>query len=267
MSEQVKEVVWVRHATSVTNRDSIYQAGPQFEIDPLDERGEWESDQLEHRFQNEGFSPDIIVSTSYLRGTQTARKIARATMANAVVPIYGNNKIIDVPIDNVTSDSGKSLFRELDLPSELEGMSFDDEVALAIKEQVNAHRYEPNWHYSDEENFYDVWIRAKECLAYLKERGEQHIVVVSHGGLIKACLARMLFDDEREFSTPEKLEAYHAFAEHTWFDNTGIVSTRLDTDSGKWQWLISANDHLSGPFGYVRKEQSDTSADKLLNRE
>lgn len=265
MTDRTKEIIFIRHGKSVTNSENIYQAGDQFEIDPLDETGRWQAVAVAKRFESKAFHPDIILSSSYLRAMQTAKEIARITLTKIIAPVIGEEQIARPGYDAFEKNTGKSLFREIDLPSELEGKSYDDEVSLAIKEEIDEHLFEPHWHYSDEENLFDQWNRAKLCLDYLAARTEDRIVVVSHGGLIKACVANMLFASEQEFTVPDKLEAYHAFSSNTWFDNTGVITTDWNPETHKWRWMMSENNHLPGPFGYVRDEHANTSADELFN--
>ncbi len=255
-----------RHGQTATNRESIYQAGDQFEVDPIDEHGDWQSRQLARRFQRYGYQPEAIITSSYLRAAQTARIINRITRTTIVVPVVIDDEVVDKSIDDPALHEGKSLFRELDLPSELQGRRYDDEVAKEIKNKIKSHRFDVKWHYSDEENLFDEWQRAGMCLDYLAERPEKRLAVVAHGGIIKSCLSRLLFGD-RDWPISQKLEAHQAFADKTWFDNTGVVTLR-HIDGNRWQWPISYNEHLGGAFGLVpgREQQppeKDISAEEL----
>jgi broad specificity phosphatase PhoE len=179
------------------------------------------------------------------------------------VPVFENDKIVDLPADNPNIQSHKSLLRELDLPSELAGLRFKDPVAGAIKDEIHVHLFEPGWHYSDEENLYDVWDRAGKILEYLQDRPEQTIAVVAHGGILKACLARVLQKESAPSLTlRQQLEVYQSISAQTWWDNTGVVSLRYSPEEN-WQWLMTDNQHI-GPayFGFMNPPSPVTAPEK-----
>lgn len=246
-----KRFIFARHAQSVTNETNRYQAGDQLEIDPLTEAGQVQAQALADRFS--GVLAEAIYASPYLRTRQTAEMIARQMGAQVLVPLYGRASIEVVPAADLRQgDPRKGLLRELDLPPELADLDFDAPAARAIHDQITAHQYEPDWRYDHEENISDIWNRSGDILQFLAERPEQLSVVVSHGGLIKACLARMMFGSEAELDPKEKLRAYHGFIKHTWYDNAGVVSVKYDTDQHSWQWLVADNKHLGTEyFGFL----------------
>lgn len=267
MAQTKKEVLLIRHGQSVTNETENYQAGDQFEIDPLNKTGERQGSLLAAEFESQGYTPDIILTSYYKRAMQTAQYIGRVTGARIVVPVYDDaGRIADKAPDAVTASDGKSLLRELDLPAELEGRPYTDEAAQTIKTEINEHLYDQDWHYSNEENLYDIWHRAGLAKQYIAERAEQKIALFSHGGFIKALIAHVLIDDHDAWSLRQKLEVYRTIMPTMWVDNTGIVSLFQQPSDGSWQWLISYNRHLHSSFGFMNNEpefHAETSSDEL----
>lgn len=258
---EIKHIIAVRHGMCESNKAEIFQAGDQFEIDPLTEEGRQQAEAVAARF--EGVPVDIILSTSYLRGQQTARPIQQVTGAPIVVPVLTDEGIEDKLADTTSLGSHTSLLRELDLPSELAGLTFKDPVAVAVKDEIKQHLYEKDWRYSDEENLYDVWDRAGKILEYLEQRPEDIIAVVAHGGILKACMARILQKDvAQELTERQQLEIYQSFSAQTWWDNTGVVSLRYSDDEG-WQWIITDNTHLgTAYFGFMQDERKQDKEEK-----
>jgi broad specificity phosphatase PhoE len=246
-----RNIMLVRHGESETNQTDQHQSGDQFEIDPLDEIGNDQALALAERFADVPL--EAILCTSYLRGLQTAMPVHNVTGAPLYVPVITDEGIKDLPADDPSLGSQKSLLRELDLPSELAGMRFKEPAALAIKDEIHRHLYDPDWHYSDEENLNDAWDRAGKILEYIKGRPEKVFAVVSHGGILKICLSRILLEDMPE-STPRStlLHVYQSFTRPTWWDNTGVVSMKYGEEEG-WRWLMADNRHI-GPeyFAFMR---------------
>jgi broad specificity phosphatase PhoE len=100
---------------------------------------------------------------------------------------------VDLPANDPELGNHVSLLREIDIPSELQGLRFDDPRAREIQHAAVALADQPDRHYSDEENLYDLWRRAEEMRRYLETRTEPLIVVVAHGGINKVWLAHLMF--------------------------------------------------------------------------
>ncbi len=81
------------------------------------------------------------------------------------------------------------LFREIRRPGVLIGKHFLDPRSVVIMGLVYAHAADPDWHWSDEENVHDTYVRANDALQYLTERPETHLAVVSHRGFIASMLS------------------------------------------------------------------------------
>ena len=181
-----QQFVVVRHGESETNATNTFQAGNQYDSDPLTPLGAEDADRLAQRLAV--LPVDLVVSSSYLRARSTAARIAEATGAPHVIPVRQGSTWVDLAAADPEVRHQASLLREIDVPSELQGLRFQDPRARAIQHAALAVANQPNAHYSDEENLHDLWRRAEEIRRYLEARKEQLIVVVSHGGILKVWL-------------------------------------------------------------------------------
>lgn len=161
-----KVIYFVRHGQTVANVAEQTQ-GPD---DPLNEVGLKQADIVAERAKSLDF--ECIVSSDYSRAKATAEKIHEAT-----------GKSIEF----------SELFRELRRPSEFLGRVVkEDSEVLAGYKLINENFGNEGWHFSDEENFFDVSTRGKEALQYLLARSERRILVVSHGNFLRNILGIML---------------------------------------------------------------------------
>ena len=69
---------------------------------------------------------DVIVSSSYLRARSTAGAIAKATGASHIVPVWKGSSWVDLHANDPELRNHAFLLREIDIPSELQGLRFDD---------------------------------------------------------------------------------------------------------------------------------------------
>lgn len=237
--------VAIRHGESQTNATNTFQAGNQCLSDPLTSRGEAAARRLAERLA--ALPVDIVVSSGYLRAHTTAALIAEATGSPHVVPVRRGSSWADVPADDPEILTCDSLLREIDVPSELAGMRFDDPRAREIQHAAMAVADQPLGHYSDEENLYDLWRRAEEISGYLAARTEELILVVAHGGILKVWLAHLMFTSVTGLDTPAQLSAYRGFTKLGWWDNTGLVPLMHSREQG-WQWLMTDIQHLEPEY-------------------
>jgi broad specificity phosphatase PhoE len=84
------------------------------------------------------------------------------------------------------------LFVERIRPARINGKRYDDEEANAIWRNWEKNFYTAGLRAADGENFDDLIARADAALAFLKERAEQSLVVVTHGYFLRAIVARVL---------------------------------------------------------------------------
>src|SRR5215204_4796035 len=242
---EYQQFVVVRHGESRTNATSKFQAGDQYDSDPLTPLGVEVAARLAERLAT--VPVDVVVSSSYLRARGTAGAIAEATQARHVIPVRKGSTWVDLPADDPEVRNNASLLREIDVPSELKGLSFDDPRARQIQRAALAVADQPDGRYSDEENLYDLWRRAEEIRSYLETRAEKLIVVVAHGGILKVWLAHLMFTAVARLDTADQLDAYRGFTRLGWWDNTGVLSMRFNRLHG-WQWLMTDIQHLEPEY-------------------
>ena len=240
-----RRFVLVRHGESRTNATNTFQAGNQFDSDPLTERGAEATARLAWRLKD--LPVDRVVSSGYLRARRTAAAIADATGAPHAVPVRDGSSWSDLPADDPGIRDRTSLLREIDLPSELAGLRFDDPRAQEIQRAALAVADRPDGHFSDEENLHDLWRRAEEIRRYLEGRSEDLVVVVAHGGILKVWLAHLMFTAVPGLDTPAQIAAYRGFTRLGWWDNTGLLSLRFSPDQG-WLWLMTDIEHLEPEY-------------------
>jgi broad specificity phosphatase PhoE len=243
---EYQQFIVIRHGESETNATNTFQAGNQYDSDPLTPLGSEDASRLAERLA--ALPVELIISSSYLRARSTAGAIAKATGAPHIVPVWQDSSWVDLPADDPDLRDYPSLLREIDVPSELQGLPFHDPRAREIQHAAMAVADQPDGHYSDEENLYDLWRRAEEIRRYLEARPERLIVVVSHGGILKVWLAHLMFTAVAGLDTPEhQLASYRGFTRLGWWDNTGVLSLRFSPETG-WLWLMTDIQHLQPDY-------------------
>jgi len=161
-----KRVYLVRHGQTVGNVAATTQ-GPD---DPLNEIGLEQARLCAKRVQ--AFDFECIVSSDFTRAIDTAEAIRTET-------------------DKEVHQS--ELFRELRRPSEFWGKKITEHPEiLEAYQQINDNYLNQDWHYSDEENFYDLKTRGLAALEYLLAREEEKILVVTHGNFLRALIGVVL---------------------------------------------------------------------------
>src|SRR5271157_3755114 len=156
------KVFLIRHAESELNRSNTHQ----YPHTKLSKTGLRQAELLAERFS--GAKVDLIIASRYTRAMQTARILQKRLKKRIVYT---------------------SLLNELKRPSEVEGKSTESKIALRISAEFLKHFYDPGWHYSDEENFFDLRRRASAFIKYLKKKNKGSIAVVTHGHVIRMLLA------------------------------------------------------------------------------
>lgn len=208
---KTKTVYFVRHGITEGNENNLYQT---LEI-PLSESGRGQAQSLAERFSRIPF--DVLIASPMERAQETARAISEKT----------NHAIVS-----------EDLFHEILRPSVVRGQSATlPEVAEIIKMTDSYWGIEEKKH-SDEENFFDLKLRASKALDYLLNRDEETIAVVTHGTFLKMLIAVMM---EGEELNPEFFESIDRFF---FPENTGITWVEYNRPfrPNRWQ-LITWNDH------------------------
>jgi broad specificity phosphatase PhoE len=162
---------------------------------------------------------DAIISSPYQRARQTAEFISAA---------------VQKPIELTP------LLTELKRPTEIEGRHYDDPEAVKIRRAILANLHDPNWHYADEETFFDARERAIQCITFITQIDKRNVLLITHGGIMVMIIAVMLHGKEMGVGDFLKLRTFmHA-------DNAGITLCNYMNNT-TWK-LITWNDcaHLEG---------------------
>ena len=148
-------VHFVRHGETLHNRKGIHQDGTV----ALGERGKAQIARTASRLTS--FAITKLITSDLRRAEESARIIG--------------NEIGLVPEPN-------PLFREVRRPSELFDIKHISLKTLTVGLAMLFHLHDQEWHYSDEENLYDLRTRIVSAVEYLKtlQGTHEHVVVVSH---------------------------------------------------------------------------------------
>ena len=197
----MKRIYLVRHGESEGNINGKF--GQPFD-GPLSDLGEKQASMIAERAKNIDF--DVIIASPSKRAFQTAEKISEKT-GKEIVP--------------------SKLFVERRRPSELVGLSWEDEKVVEYVRLREENKNDPDFRYSDEEVFVDLDKRAGEALDFLKERKEENILVATHGIFMKALLGKFVFEDK---FTPL---IWTAILEKFQVGNTAVTLLE-ENEKGKW---------------------------------
>lgn len=200
----------VRHGESEGNVNHRHQTPDE----KLTDLGQAQAKLLAQRFHT--IHVDRLIASSMFRAQQTAQEIS---------------KVVNVPVET------QSQFVELRLPSEVVGKLHSDQNTKAIKAKLDAHREDPNYHYSDEENLFDFIKRVDVGLQSILAASfdSETVVLVVHGYVIRVLLGLILLGTD--FS-PLLFKILNGKVKTS---NTGITKVHYSLENG-WE-LITFNDH------------------------
>ncbi|MBI1999491.1 MAG: histidine phosphatase family protein [Parcubacteria group bacterium] len=208
----MKRVYFVRHGETENNVLNIHQGSEP----SLTERGREQAKFVAERLARISF--DALISSDYVRACETARMISEKTGKPVVQ---------------------SELFRERKNPSEINGKPHTDPEAVRIRDELIGHQNDPDWRYSDEENFFDTRRRALSAIVYLENLSEENLVVITHGTFLIMLIGCMM---DAGLST----DSYRALRFFLFPHNTGITVCEKGNPKAarpdKWQ-LITWNDH------------------------
>lgn len=176
-------IYFIRHGEGHHNANGLYST-PDFE---LTEKGKQQARVVAQRLKN--LPIKTLIVSPYKRTVQTAEII---------------NKVLNKPI--IYSKLAIEVLR----PSEIAGKPIDHPESQRIRRFMDSNAHLPDYHYSDEENFFDLKFRAKKLLEYLEtfEGNNEHIAIVTHAVFIKMVVLSIVLQDEL---TPKGfLNAYHS---------------------------------------------------------
>ncbi len=200
------KVYLIRHGESEGNAQGIHQND---EIS-LSESGKSQVNKLGKSLQ--GLGIEALLVSPLVRTQETAGII---------------NEYLKVPL---TYDPR---LREIRRPSEVVGKPLDDPEVLKIKKLIKEGSH-PDYHYSDEENFFDLRERVQDFIQDLTKHDEAVIAVVTHGITLRMIMAEMFL------GTDFTHELFHKIASFFLVNNTGV--TVCEYQNNAWQ-LVSWNDH------------------------
>lgn len=214
MSNLEKTVYLIRHGQSEDNVAPVFQSPDS----PLNEKGKNQAGKIAERIKN--IDHDVLISSPFRRTKETALIISRATGKE---PLYSD------------------LFTERRKPSSVNGKSHEDKMAAEIFERWNDSLSNHNLRVGDGENFQDITERADKALAFLEERTEKSLVVVTHGFFLRVLAMRVLLGD---FLSPEIMKS---FCKATSTENTGltVLKYKKDPTNPDWRlWIYNDHAHL-----------------------
>lgn len=202
------KLYFVRHGQ--TNGNVQKRCG-NFLNDRLADNGCRQVQQIAQRIAKEPI--DIILASPYERTKETAQIIAKKI----------GKDIQEIP-----------LLEEKKWPNEIEGKLLNDpEVEKIFEPMRDKNTVDPDWHYSDEENFLDIKKRANLFIEYVSSRKENNILAVSHEYFIKLAVSTMIYGDRLSY------EIFRIFFHHTSIDNASLTLCEKKDDAWK---LITLND-------------------------
>ena len=182
----------------------------QFPDTPLSALGREQAQALANRLEQ--MPIDAVYASDYARALETAEIIAQKLQVQV-------EPLVDL--------------RELRRPSEIRGKEVSDLTIQKYYRQTELHYHEPDWHFSDEENFVEFRDRAIRLENFFRNLaaqnpGPEQVVVVSHGITLGLFIGVMAFGPQ--FSSHE-FTKWIKFLYHT---NTGLTICEC-SDQGEWR--------------------------------
>ncbi|MFH1642544.1 MAG: histidine phosphatase family protein [Nanoarchaeota archaeon] len=207
----MKTVYFVRHGESGTNTSDVW-VGDSI---GLTEKGKQQAEYVASRCTK--LPIDVVISSTIPRAKETAEII--------------KNKITK-PIE--FSD----LFAERKWPTEQLGLPKDDPKSNEIRRIIWDNFSDPNFRYSDEENFNDLKERIKKAFIFLENRPEEKILVVTHGFVLRMILAHVVMGEElTAIECDQFVDKFHT-------KNTGLSIIHYGKTDKRTRWHLSVwNDH------------------------
>lgn len=195
----------MRHGETNYNVDGLVQSSDSV----LTDRGREQAKQLAERVRHLSFQH--VVVSDYVRTRETAEELLLHTDASVEY---------------------SALVREIRRPSEFWHQSNSSEAYVSFMQQATDKYADSEWHYSNEENFFDARSRVAEALDYF-ETLDGDVVVVTHSHFVRLLVSYVLLQGELEAADWKKME--HSY----WAQNGGITTIVCDTESRR---LLTFND-------------------------
>ncbi len=186
-----KIIYFVRHGETILNAKGIRQGADG----GLTEKGKAQALSTAKRFPKEKGRPEVIIASPYERTRETADIIA---------------KELNMPVEYC------DLLVERRNPKEIIGHAGTEKMVQMIVDRIDKSFHDDNLRYSDEENFIDLKKRAAKLLDYIKNRGENRIMMVTHGIFLKMVAAYVIYGESLTASEYNQLSYFNPA------DNAGI---------------------------------------------
>ena len=208
-----KLIYFVRHGETESNTEGIRQGS----AGSLTEKGREQALETAMRFPKNKGRPQAIIASPYERTKETAEIIG---------------KYLKMPAEY------SDLLVERKNPTEILGHWSGDREVRAITDRIDKSYHADDLRFSDEENFVDLKERAKKLLAYIVERPEERMIMVTHSRFLKMVVSYMIYG--------EKLTAsqYNALSYFNRVENAGLAICSCTTHwfkKDEWK-LITWND-------------------------
>lgn len=201
-------VYFVRHGQSELNASSMHQ-GPK---GSLSEQGRTQARYVGRSLKNVPI--DTVITSPFERTQETTNIILEEI--------------------NITNVIESDLFREIVVPSTLQGKSHHDPESIELRKQIWEKQHDLSWRHSDEESMGEVITRCQNAVRFLESQEGSHILVVTHGSYLKVLLATIILGPDIT------VKATQRFREMLTCTNTGI--TMLEKYESGWR-LLTWNDH------------------------
>ena len=208
----LKTVYLVRHGQSEHNIAPVYQSQDV----KLSSAGRKQAKLIAERISD--LKIDTLLASPLPRALETAQIIGQA-----------------IGLEPTTSE----ILVERITPSFIEGKPYEDTEANKLWREWEASFYTPGAHVSDGENYEDFISRIDAALEMFNRQPGESILVVSHGGFIRAIAARAALG---QLLTPELMKKFN---NTVGIENTGVTVLKYRAgfeDDAKWR-LWSYNDH------------------------
>lgn len=180
---------FVRHGQSILNEKRIRQDSKGQLSDRGVEQAHVAGERLLKEQQQNG-KIEVILCSPYDRTKETAA-------------IINEHLKVKKPIEY------SELLAERKNPSYIVGKSTDDPEIKKIVDLMDNTYHDDDFRISDEENFKDLKVRAKKCLAYLEKRREKKVLVVTHGIFLKMLIAYINIGDSLTAKDYNKISYFY----------------------------------------------------------
>lgn len=218
MKDKTEKIVYfVRHGQSADNVAPVFQSPDS----SLNDTGKQQAESIAKRVSKLSF--DALIASPLERAKQTAEAIAKAT----------DKKV-----------KYSELFVERIKPTYINGKPYTDEKANTLWKEWEKSLYTSSMRAEDGENFDDLIARADKALAFLQNKKEQSLIVVTHGYFLRTIVARVLLGNLLSG------EAFKNILQRTAaMENTGITVLQYREnfeEKPAWRlWIYNDHAHLA----------------------